>query len=75
MEFVVGFTLFVRVYVLVGVQLGSLSQKGFRSPSIEGLIVNRRRRVRCCFGSGHLEESKKGRRERKKTKVQKKAMA
>ena len=65
MKFVLGFPLFVRVNVLVGVQLGGLSQKGFWSPSIEGLVVNRRWRVQCCFRSSHLKREKG----REKTKV------
>jgi len=48
----------------VGVELGGLSQKGFESPSIEYLVVNRRWRFRCCFRSGHLKKEAK-KRERK----------
>ena len=58
MKFVLGFILFVCIYVLVGVQLRGLSQKGFESPPIEDLIVNRRWRVQSCFRSGHLKREK-----------------
>jgi len=62
----ISLALLVRYYVFVGGYLGSFSQEFIRSPVIEGFVIDRRRRVQCGFGSGHLdkkakEEEEKGR--------------
>jgi len=59
MKFVLRFALFVLIYVLMGVQLRSLSQKGFKGPVVKGFVVNGGRRVWFRFRSGHLVESLK----------------
>jgi len=60
----ISLTLLVCYYVFVGGYLRSFNQEFIRSPVIEGFVIDKRRRVRCGFGSGHL--IRKLKRERRK---------
>jgi len=60
----------VRYYVFVGGYLGSFDQDFIRCPTVEGFVIDRRRRVRCGFCSGHLDKkAKKGEEKGRKTRV------
>jgi len=71
MEIIVGLALFVCLYVFKGFHLGSLGQKGIRSPSIEGSVINGEGGgVQCGFCYGHPDKkAKEGEEKGRKTKV------
>jgi len=58
MELFLGFALLVCIDVLVGVQLRSLSHKGFKGPMVKGFVGNRGWKVQRCFRSDHLKRKK-----------------
>ena len=66
-KLLIGLAFLIGLYIFVRGYFGSFSQEFSRSPMIKGFVFDRRKRVRCNFGSGHLDKKakegeKKGRR-------------